>query len=241
MPYELRIQFHQSIGRIFLKNSFPLQQIFDITWHLFEECLPTQNSSGVRLAASCAEDLSGIERGVAVAAPPPLRGGPRFSSAEPPSQEDREFKKGDDGREEYHVKHGPAVGCDDRRHNVRSEPDVDSVLREERCLDDAEPYDEVDKDGNRKRDSAEEDGEEDNEVEVCDVYGETGTGGDEELGEGDYEELRQDKVAKGEAHEKQDCGGDYEGVDQLPLVRLERRVDEAVSLVCYYGHVERDC
>ena len=108
-----------------------------------------------------------------------------------------EFKKGDDRKEEDDVEYGPTVGCNDRRHDVRSEPDVDSVLREERRLDDAEPYYEVDEDGNSKGDSAEEDGEEDHEIEIREVYGETGLGGDEELGEGDYEELRQDKVPKG--------------------------------------------
>src|SRR2546428_7501990 len=113
MPYELRIQFHQSIGRIFLKNFSPLRQIFDITWRLFEECLPTQNPSGVRLAASCAEDLRGVERGVAVAAPASLRGGSSCSPGETPSVEDGDFKKDGDGEGEYHVKYGAALGCDD--------------------------------------------------------------------------------------------------------------------------------
>src|SRR5713226_5986816 len=73
-----------------------------------------ENPSGVRLAAFCAEDLRGVERGVAVAAPSSLRGGSRFSPGVPPPEEDGDFKKDDDGKEEYHVKYGPAVGCDDR-------------------------------------------------------------------------------------------------------------------------------
>src|SRR2546428_7311262 len=102
MPYELRIQFHQSIGRIFLKNFSSLRQIFDITWRLFEECLPTQNPSGVRLAASCAEDLRGVERGVAVAAPSSLRGGSRFSPGVPPPVEAGDFQTDVEGIEDYH-------------------------------------------------------------------------------------------------------------------------------------------
>src|SRR2546426_4205663 len=147
--------------------------------------LANSNPSGVRLAASCAEDLSGVKRGVTVAAPPSLRGGSRFSAAEPPPEEDSELEEGDDGKEEYHVEKWPTVGCDNRCQDVSPEPDVDSVLREERCLDDTEPYQQVDEDGKREGDAAEKYSEKDDVVEVGPFDGEIKVSCDKEGSESD--------------------------------------------------------
>ena len=162
MPYELRIHIFRIAGRLFLKNLFPISQIFHITSPSFRRMFANSNplwrplrpieyrrtgcrargrgirassccrateplgprprssyrvvlleqvhnepgrlrlstgASGVCSPASCAEDLAGVERGVAVRAPPLLRGGSGFSPGVPLPEEDRKFKKGDNGKE----------------------------------------------------------------------------------------------------------------------------------------------
>src|SRR2546425_12694039 len=81
---------------------------------VFRRILASSKSSGVRLAASCTEDLSGVERGVTIAAPPFLRGGLRLSLRVLPPEQDCEFEKSDNRKEEDDVEHGPPVGRDDR-------------------------------------------------------------------------------------------------------------------------------